>query len=338
MIAPTPFFSDRGCHMRVLNSYFRLKRSNFNIDLLTYPIGRDMKGVNIKRTANLPGYRKTEVGFSIYKPFIDLFLLFRSIKEMRNNDYDIIYAHLHEGAMIGLVLKKLFNKELIFDSQGSLVGELSEQGAIKKQGMISKLVWPVEKYITKKPDKIITSTQALQEFITREIKPDKPIEVIEDYPDVSLFNPKVKKANLKLPKNKKIVVYLGGLQEYKGIDYLIKSIPYVNDKFHFLIMGYPVERVKELAKELNIEKRITFTGKIPYEKAPSYLKLGHIAVSPKTLESGEANAKVYNYLAMNLPVVCFDSKDNRRILKNKGIYAKPKDIKDLAKKIEEGVR
>jgi len=74
-------------------------------------------------------------------------------------------------------------------------------------------------------------------------------------------------------------------------------------------MGYPVEDCKKLAKELNVEDRITFTGKIPYEKASSYLKLGDLAVSPKTLESGEANAKLYNYLAMGLKVVCFDSKE-----------------------------
>jgi glycosyltransferase involved in cell wall biosynthesis len=60
-----------------------------------------------------------------------------------------------------------------------------------------------------------------------------------------------------------------------------------------------------------------------------------VAVSPKTLESKEANSKIYNYLAMGLPVVCFDMLENREILGDKGIYAKYKDIKDLAQKINE---
>ena len=162
----------------------------------------------------------------------------------------------------------------------------------------------------------------------------KKISVVKDIPDKSIFNTKVKPAKLNLPKNKKIVVYLGGLQLYKGISYLIQAIPYTNKKFHFLIMGYPIEDAQNLAKQLNVQDRITFTGKIPYEKAASYLKLGDVAVSPKTLESGEANAKIYNYLAMKLPVVCFDIPENRKILKAKGFYAKHKDVIDLARKIE----
>jgi glycosyltransferase involved in cell wall biosynthesis len=338
MIAPTPFFSDRGCHIRVLNSYLRLKREKNKITLITYPLGRDIKGINTKRIIGLPGYKKTSPGFSFYKPFLDFFLLIKCFSEMKSKKYDLVYAHLHEGALIGIILKKFFKKGVVFDAQGSLVGELTAQGTIKKSGFLKKIIFGFEKYITKNVDEIITSTDALKDFIVKEIGPKAPIKVIKDLPDKSLFNKNIKLAKLKLPKNKKIVVYLGGLQKYKGIDYLIKAIPLVDKQFHFLIMGYPVEYAKDLAKKLRVEKRITFTGKIPYEKAPSYLKLGNIAISPKTLESGEANAKLYNYLAMGLRVVCFDSQENRQILKNSGIYAQHGDYKDLAKKINETIQ
>ena len=128
------------------------------------------------------------------------------------------------------------------------------------------------------------------------------------------------------------------MQEYKGISYLINAIPLTNKKFHFLLMSYPNDEARKKAKELNIENRVTFTGKIPYEKAASYLKLGNIAISPKTLESGEANAKIYNYIAMGLKVICFDTVENRKILGRKGIYAKEGNIKDLAKKINGAFR
>jgi glycosyltransferase involved in cell wall biosynthesis len=333
MIAPTPFFSDRGCHIRILNSYLRLKEEGNQITILTYPLGRDILNIKPLRVVNIPGYKKTSPGFSPYKPFLDFFMLVKSINLMRKEKYDLIYAHLHEGALIGIILKKIFNKKIIFDSQGSLVGELSAHGTIKSKGMLKKVLFLIEKYITKNSDEIITSTEALKEFIIKNIIKEKSIYVIKDLPDKSLFNKNIKPAKLSLPKGKKIVVYLGGLQLYKGIEYLLKAIPHTNKKFHFLIMGYPIKDAKKLAKKLNIQNRVTFTGRIPYEKAAAYLKLGDIAISSKTLESGEANAKIYNYLAMNLPVVCFDNKENREILGNKGIYAKEKDIRDLAKKI-----
>jgi glycosyltransferase involved in cell wall biosynthesis len=335
MLVPTPFFSDRGCHIRILNSYLRLKRKNHKVVILTYPLGRDIKGIKTSRVVNLPGYKKTEPGFSFYKPFLDLFLLIKALSGFKKGKYNLIYAHLHEGALIGIILKKFFKKKVIFDCQGSLVGELSSQKTIKKNGSLAKIIFAVEKSITRNVDEIITSSNSLKEFIKEKIKINIPIKVINDLPDKSLFNPRVKPAKLALPKNKKIVVYLGGLQKYKGIDYLLKAIPYTDKQFHFLIMGYPVEYAQKLAKKLGIEKRITFTGKIPYEKASSYLKLGNIAVSPKTLESKETNAKIYNYMTMNLPVVCFDIPENRKILGAKGIYAKHKNYKDLAKKLTE---
>lgn len=338
MIAPTPFFSDRGCHIRILNSYLRLKKENNEITLLTYSLGRNIENLDIKRIAHIPGYKKVSPGFSFYKPFLDLLLLIKSLKQMKSKNYDLVYAHLHEGALIGIILRKFFKKKVIFDSQGSLVGELSSQKKIKEGNILEKILFKIEKFITKNSDNIITSSDGLKKFIEENIKVKVPVNVIKDYPDKSLFNPNIEPANIEIPRDKKIAVYLGGLQKYKGIDHLLKAIPHIDEKFHFLIIGYPENESKKLAEKLNISHRITFTGRVQYEKAPSYLKLANLAISPKTLESKEAQGKIYNYLAMDLPVVCFDIPENRKILGDKGIYARPKDIKDLAIKINETVK
>ncbi len=336
MLAPTPFFSDRGCHIRVLNSYLRLKREGNDITIITYPLGRNVLNIYPKRVMHLLGYKKKSPGFSIYKPFLDILIYFKARKLLKQKKYDLIYGHLHEGALIGILLKKKYNLKVVFDAQGSLTGELSAQGTIKKNSLLYNLFWKIEKNIAKNSDEIITSTEGLKEFMLKHFKINK-ISTNKDFPDISLFNFRVKPAKIALPKNKKIVVYLGGLQKYKGIQYLIKAIPYTNKKFHFLIMGYPYEEAKDLAREIGVEERITFIGQIPYEKAASYLKLGDIAISPKTLESGEANAKIYNYVAMHLPIVCFDMNETRKIAKEfpkaKFYFAKEKDVKDLAKKI-----
>ena len=338
MLAPTPFFSDRGCHIRILNSYLKLERNGFEIDLLTYPLGRNVLDIKTIRVMKMHGYKKVSPGFSIYKPFLDLLMYFKARREMNLKNYEFIYAHLHEGALIGYFLKRKFKKRLVFNSQGSLTGELSSQKTIKKNSIFYKLMWKLEKFITEKSDEIITSTDGLKYFILQNFKV-KDIKVEKDLPDKSLFNINAKKANFNLPSGKKIVVYLGGMQLYKGIDFLLRAIPHVKKDYHFLLMGHPNSNAKKMAEELNILDRIIFTGKIKYEEAPKYLKLGNIAVSPKTLESGEANAKIYNYLAMCLPIVCFDMPETRQIKKEfpkaKFYFAKQKNIKDLAKKIEE---
>ena len=137
------------------------------------------------------------------------------------------------------------------------------------------------------------------------------------------------KKRLNIPTNKKIVVYLGLLTEYQGVGFLlkvIKSIVEKRDNVHFLVMGYPdVEKYKKISEDLNISQYITFTGRVSYWEIYNYLALGTIAVSPKFLESGEGNIKVYNYIAAGLPSVVFDYPVNREILDNLGIYARPKD-------------
>jgi glycosyltransferase involved in cell wall biosynthesis len=138
-------------------------------------------------------------------------------------------------------------------------------------------------------------------------------------------NTEILKEKLQLPKNKKIIVYLGLLNEYQGIDCLLKSIVSIlkhRTDIHFIIMGFPNQaRYENIAKQLKINDHVTFTGRISYFEAPQYLALGDMAVSPK-LSITEANGKLYNYMACGLPTVVFDSPTNREILGDLGIYAK----------------
>jgi glycosyltransferase involved in cell wall biosynthesis len=166
------------------------------------------------------------------------------------------------------------------------------------------------------------------------------IFVIEDGVNTEVFRPDIEVASLKksllIPDGKKIVVFLGLLNEYQGIDYLLKAIPLVLKDFkevHFLIMGYPnVEKYQKIAMELGIKDSITFTGRIDYGRANEYLALGDIAVSAKISET-ESNGKIYNYMASGLPTVVFDNKVNRDILGDLGVYATHKNYYSLAEKI-----
>ena len=87
-----------------------------------------------------------------------------------------------------------------------------------------------------------------------------------------------------MSSERKVVVYLGGMERSKGIDYLLKAIgPVVMDfeDVHFLIMGYPgQERVRDMVRWMGVQRHVTITGKVPYLQAHNYLSLGGIAVAP----------------------------------------------------------
>ena len=133
--------------------------------------------------------------------------------------------------------------------------------------------------------------------------------------------------------NNKVVVFVGVLTEYQGIDLLLEAIPQVVGKVQpvkFLIIGYPNEqRYRQKARELGVEAWTHFTGKISYEEVPRYLALADVAVSPK-ISLTEANLKLFSYMAMGLPTVVFDTPINREILGHVGVYAKMGDVTSLA--------
>ena len=72
MVAPTPFFDDRGCHVRILEQVRALRDRGVEVLLATYHVGRDVPEVRTVRTMRLPWVRRLPVGFSIHKPALDL--------------------------------------------------------------------------------------------------------------------------------------------------------------------------------------------------------------------------------------------------------------------------
>jgi glycosyltransferase involved in cell wall biosynthesis len=130
-----------------------------------------------------------------------------------------------------------------------------------------------------------------------------------------------------------VVIYMGVLTEYQGIDILLEAIPLVvreAPNVKFLIVGYPNEDYyRQKARTLGVATWVHFTGKVPHEELPRYLSLADVAVSPK-ISTTEANLKLFSYLAMGLPTVVFDNPVNREILGDLGIYATAGDAKSLA--------
>jgi glycosyltransferase involved in cell wall biosynthesis len=129
---------------------------------------------------------------------------------------------------------------------------------------------------------------------------------------------------LGLPPHKKIIVYLGVLAPYQGVNKLMEALTQLRaqrDDFHLLLMGYPgVAQYRRLAESLGLAEHVTFTDKIPYENAPRYLALGDIATAPK-MSATEGSGKILNYMAMALPTVAFNTPVSREFLGDGGIYA-----------------
>lgn len=341
MIAPTPFFSDRGCHVRICEEVKALKARGHKIVIVTYHLGRDVDDTPVVRIPNIPWYRKLSAGPSWHKSYLDVLLLYKTIVVAKQFRPDVIHAHLHEGAFLAAIAKRSLKAPLLFDCQGSLCGELLDHGFMKRGSFLHKMFARLETWITCQSDQIITSSTSTAEFIKKEFpEVTGRLTALTDAVDTDQFMPLSKNLELveklHLPADKKLIVYLGATTEYQGVDLLLDSILKLSakrDDFHVLIMGYPEMEYVDKAEKLGLTANITFTGKVAYADAPRYLSLGHIAVSPK-LSVTEANGKLLNYMACGLPCIVFDNQINRELLGNCGVYVDQQEAGAFARIID----
>lgn len=345
MIAPTSFFSDYGGHIRILEETRALQNLGHQVAIVTYYKGSNMPGIDIRRTRPLPWRTNYEVGSSRHKLAFDVYLLAQSLLEGFRFRPDIIHGHMHEGAFIGGLLAKLLRVPLVFDFQGSLTAEMVDHNFLRRDGRLYKMVLAMEKSINRMPAAILTSSSQATTLLRQQFGvPATHLHPLPDCADTvrfdpAQFSPLVKrqlKQALGLPTDRPIIAYLGLLTDYQGIPHLLQTavrLKAAGNLAHFLIMGYPnVDHYRQMAHNFGIGDWVTFTGKVEYRVAPSFLALGDIAVAPK-MSATEGSGKLLNYMALAQPIVAYDSPVHREYLADLGVYVPVGDIEGFARAI-----
>jgi len=346
MIAPTSFFLDYGCHVRILEEARALLKQGLQVRIVTYYQGRDWPGLDIVRCAPTPWRADYEVGSSIHKMAFDVLLFFKALEEAWRWRPDLIHGHLHEGALLGSVIGRLLRLPVLFDFQGSLTGEMVDHGFLKKDSLFYYWWRRLEERIVEMPQMIVTSTVHSADLVRREFARTENVYPLPDSVNLDFFTSEVlsaeqraaRRAALGIPPERKVAVFLGLLTEYQGVPHLLEATARLRRQGYpltVLVMGFPnvdLYRQRAAALGLTAEDAI-FTGKVSYEEAPAYLALGDLAVAPK-LSATEGSGKILNYMAMALPTVAFDTQVSREYLGDNGIYARPLgDVKALAEAI-----
>jgi glycosyltransferase involved in cell wall biosynthesis len=346
MIAPTSFFADYGCHVRILEETRILQQLGCNVTICTYHTGQNQPDVTIRRTMAIPWRHNWEVGSSWHKITYDMLLFMRSFTAMFQFKPQIIHAHLHEGALIGYVLARLWRIPLVFDFQGSLVNEMADHKFISPGGRVYQWLCKLETIIDHRSPCIITSSSNAADILVHEFGCSyRQITCVPDCVNTEVFsrsNDPVVLSQLRrawnVPAGRKVVVYLGLLAAYQGIPELLQAAKLVlaeDVDVHFVIAGYPnIELYRAMARDLGILDHVEFPGRIRYQDAPRLLALGDIAVSPK-LSKTEGAGKLLNYMSMGLPTVAFDTPVSHEYLGEYGVYAASGDSTSLAKGILE---
>jgi glycosyltransferase involved in cell wall biosynthesis/cellulose synthase/poly-beta-1,6-N-acetylglucosamine synthase-like glycosyltransferase/O-antigen/teichoic acid export membrane protein len=133
------------------------------------------------------------------------------------------------------------------------------------------------------------------------------------------------------------ILYLGRLKPYKNVDIAIKSFKKVLEKFPNAILNIAGEgdceqSLKDLVKNLDIEKSVVFHGRVDEETTkPILFKQSWVMVQPSSFEGWGITVIEANQ--MGTPVVASDIPGLRDSVLNgeTGILVKPKSIKEFSK-------
>lgn len=336
-VAPTPFFSDRGCHIRIEGIVKALNARDVRSTVCTYHHGRERDGIETCRIESIDAYQDTKTGPNPHKYLADIKLLWLVCQCIRKQRPDVIHAHLHEGVLLGWAAKWALMKPrlpLVADLQGSLVGELDSFNYFEKSKSLRKLFKWLESTILHMPRHIFCSSVSSLELFRAEygVSPER----------MTLLSDRVEQdvVAAKLPdpgREPTTVVYSGALLESKGLTQLLEVIERLLSRrptVRIVLIGYPKEEVAAYLDGKGLLERCVLTGRINYEDLAGHLADADIGLDPKLPGAGEGSGKILNYMAAGLPVVAFESPNNREFLGRQQDLVPDRSIEGFVSRIE----
>jgi len=252
------------------------------------------------------------------------------IKYLKNNTFDIIHGNGPKGSLPLLFLGK----------KHKFISTLHDLGPFETRFSLI----PVEKYLFKRVAKKATYISTPSNFTKREIVHYVPkVDINKIYPIYNGIEEKFKpfpqeahKLKRKLKIVGPVILYLGRIASYKGVDSIItaykiakKEIPNLN-----LVLGgkpdFYMEKYYKIWKQKY--KDIYFLGFVPDDQIPAYYSMGDIFINYSHAGEGFGLTPI-EAIACGTPVICSALPAFKEVLQDHAIYVPPRKPSLLAKAI-----
>jgi glycosyltransferase involved in cell wall biosynthesis len=264
-----------------------------------------------------------------------------SLKVLFGRGFDVLHA-CNPPDTIFLIggFYKLFGKRFVFDHH-DINPELYE-AKFGKRGWGRRLLVALERMSFRTADMVISTNESYRSIaIDRGGKDPRKVFVVRSGPDLSRIkrvppNPDLKKGR------RYLVGYVGVMGKQEGIDLLLQAVQLIvhthgrtDIQFGLVGGGTELPAMRELARKLDVEDYVTFTGRAPDAELLEMLNTADICVNPdraNEMNDRSTMNKIMEYMALGKPVVQFDLTEGRVSAGDASWYARPNDVADLAQK------
>jgi len=186
-------------------------------------------------------------------------------------------------------------------------------------------------------DGIVATTKELKDQLEKSFPISTQIVVIPNGVNIDFYEGTGKE------KNAEIILYVGQLYPWKGVDTLLEAMRYLRGgELH--VVGGEQNQIDDLmikAGNLAILNRVFFHGQVPPQKVRDFLKSASVVIHPlakKNTKDAEFSfpLKIFEYMAARIPIVASDFPGIREILTDQvsALLVPPDDPQALAQGIQ----
>lgn len=225
--------------------------------------------VEIRRLSvpKVPGLRLFIFAIKVLKEF-----------HLQRKSIDIIHSfQVFSPGLIGIILSKIYGKPVVIREGQSL-----DSLFMYKKPIIQSLFI----YTVNSANTIYADHDSISQFITEIGAAPGLVKVIQNPVDSERFSPQGHDTKKDLGFEEKFVVLsLGRLEKFKGIENLIEAMSIVMDEILNAILiivgeGPEKQKLENLAKDLKIRDRIIFYRSVPFEEVHTFFRAADIFIQP----------------------------------------------------------
>jgi len=323
MLAPEPFFEPRGTPFSEYHRIKALVEDGHQVDLVTYPFGRDvdLPGLRIIRTLKPPFMRSVPIGPSLRKIVLDVLLTVTALRVafFGRGRYDAIHSH-EEAGLLGVWLGRRLGIPHLYDMHSSLPQQLGNF-RYSRSRLLRWVFERAEDRMVHGSDVVITICQDLQDTVHAMGVGDRAVLIENvmggDVDPAPGPGREALRATWGLTPEQPVVLYTGTFETYQGLDVLVEAAARLHQRLpdaRVLVVGGTPEQVAAVqARAEAAGAPLIFTGQRPPQEIPHFVDACDVLVSPR-ISGTNTPLKIYSYLRSGRPIVATDLRTHTQVL------------------------
>jgi glycosyltransferase involved in cell wall biosynthesis len=198
----------------------------------------------------------------------------------------------------------------------------------------------VERMVLRRADHIVVVVEESRDRLIAMGNEPSRITIVTNTPPLERWRDAARASRPLAEDDAVHLVYLGNLDGSRGLDTAIRAVALLKERgrharLSIIGSGPSIEPLRELAAALGIADRVAITGRLPFAEVERIMTQANVGLIPHYSTPAWNSTipnKLYDFMAMGMPVVVSDARPTARVLEEVqcGRVFRERDVEDLA--------